>query len=106
MPAEDQPPATEAPSADVPPPTMPESVRAGGDPPPPPGSGEQYRPDGERKAGGIPPGTGPQVPAPLGTSEDRPPETGVHTPDVGEGGDDMDTASPPLASRPGTARQP
>jgi hypothetical protein len=35
-----------------------------------------------------------------------PEATGVHTPDVGPGGEDIDTAAPPLTSRPGNARQP
>lgn len=94
------------PPPDAPPPTMPESARVGGTPPPPPARANVEDPDGERLAGGIPPGTGPEVVAPLGTSEEASPADGVHTPDVGPGGEDLDTASPPLASRPGSASQP
>jgi hypothetical protein len=94
------------PLPDEPPPTMPESAREGGPPPPPPGYAGKHRAGGERAAGGIPPGTGPDVPAPEGTSEDKPADEDIHTPDVGPGGDDFDTASPPLTSRPDTARQP
>jgi len=94
------------PLPDDPPPTMPESAREGGPPPePPPGYSGKRRADGERAAGGIPPGTGPEVPAPEGTSEDKPADEGIHTPDAGPGGADLDTASPPLTSRPDTARQ-
>jgi hypothetical protein len=91
---------------DAPPPTMPESARTGGPPPPPPSHTGKHLSDVERAAGGIQPGSGPEVPAPEGTSEDKPADEGIHTPDVGPGGDDFDTASPPLAGRPGSARQP
>lgn len=94
------------PPPDAPPPTMPAEVRKGHEPPPPPGHAGRHRADGERKAGGIPPGTGPEVAAPLGTSEDEAPADGVHAPDVGPGGEDLDTATPPLASRPLSSRQP
>jgi hypothetical protein len=87
---------------------MPEHARRGG--PPPDRAGEhradEHRADGERAAGGIPPGTGPDVAAPYGTSEDKPADEGIHTPDVGPGGDDLDTASPPLAGRSEGARLP
>ena len=92
------------PLPDEPPPTMPESAREGVDPPKPPGYVAKHRADGERKAGGIPPGTGPEVPAPEGTSEDEPADQGIHAPDVGPGGADFDTSSPPLAGRPDSAR--
>jgi hypothetical protein len=49
--------------------------------------------------GSLPPGTGPEVPPALGTSETMTPVLGVHTPDVGEGGRDFDTAATPLPGR-------
>jgi hypothetical protein len=85
---------------------MPESARVGGTPPPPTGYAGKHRADGTRKAGGIPAGTGPEAPASLGTSEDSAVAEGVHDPDVGPGGEDLDTATPPLAGRPNTSRQP
>ena len=111
-------PTGDLPLPDAPPPAMPESARTGGPPPepsePPGPSGRAAKrgdsgnvrddDDGERAAGGIPPGTGPDVPAPYGTSEDRPAEQGIHRPDVGPGGEDLDTVSPPLPGRSDNAR--
>ncbi len=94
----------QVPPPDAPPPTMPEEVRAGGPPPAPPGYAGKHRADGDRKAGGIPPGTGPEVPSLLGSSEETPVAEGVHDPDVGPGGGDLDTARWPLAGRPESAR--
>ncbi|TQS44314.1 hypothetical protein [Cryptosporangium phraense] len=84
--------------ADGPPPTMPSEARTG--------AVEQADPvdasaDG---AGGVPPGTAPEVEAALGTSESLKPVDGVHTPDIGPGGEDIDTAEWPLAGRPDAAR--
>ena len=83
------------------PPTMPDEARTGdgeaADP-------EDYPVGGSGKAGGVPAGTAPDVPAALGTSESMAPVDGVHTPDVGPGGEQFDTASRPLTQRPEAAR--
>jgi len=66
-------------------------------------------PDAHESGGrnaGIGPGTGLEAPAPLGTSEGMAPVQGVHVPDVGPGGDDLDTADPAVPGRPRIARQP
>ncbi|MFI5957232.1 hypothetical protein [Cryptosporangium sp. NPDC051539] len=80
------------------PPTMPEPARTG--------EGEQADPVDAPAggAGGVPPGTAPEVAAALGTSESLEPVDGVHTPDVGPGGEQFDTASRPLTQRPEAAR--
>jgi len=87
------------------PPTMPEEARTGYAEPPAP---EDYPvgsdPDLAQKAGGVPAGTAPEVATALGTSESLPPVDGVHTPDVGPGGEQLDTASRPLTQRPEAAR--
>jgi hypothetical protein len=92
---------------DGPPPTMPEEARTGYAEAPAP---EDYPvgsdPDLAEKAGGVPRGTAPEVTTAPGTSESMRPVDGVHTPDVGPGGRDIDTASPPLTQRSETARGP
>jgi hypothetical protein len=91
------------PEPDLPPETMPAEARAG-EPPPPPGHAGSRGDDGEQLAGGIPPGTGPEAPAAPGTAEESGSDLGVHTPDVGPGGRDLDTDEDPLASRPRSSR--
>ncbi|GAA0279377.1 hypothetical protein [Cryptosporangium japonicum] len=80
------------------PPTMPAEARTGCDEKPAP---EDYPASGE---GGVPAGTAPEVEPALGTSESMAPVDGVHTPDVGPGGEQFDTDSPPLTQRPEAAR--
>ncbi|WP_035857113.1 hypothetical protein [Cryptosporangium arvum] len=78
---------------DGPPPTMPAEARTGYAEKPAP---EDYPPSGE---GGVPPGTAPEVEPALGTSESMAPVDGVHTPDVGAGGQEFDTSATPLPGR-------
>jgi hypothetical protein len=81
------------PLPDGPPPTMPVEARTGGPTPPPP-------PDAPAEgAGGVPAGTAPEGGAAPGSSEELPPTQGVHRPDAGPGGDDLDTAARPLPNR-------
>jgi hypothetical protein len=94
----------EVPEPDLPPPTMPAEAHIGRPPPPPPADADQRGDDGELLAGGIPPGTGPEVPAAPGTAEAAEPDLGVHSPDAGPGGADFDTDEDPLASRPRSSR--
>ncbi len=54
----------------------------------------------------LPEGSGMDVPPMPGTSADAPEVQGIHTPDVGDGGRDIDEGERPLASRPRTARDP
>jgi hypothetical protein len=84
------------------PPTMPDEARTGeGEAPDP----EDYPVGSDSgKAGGVPADTAPEVPAALGTSESMAPVDGVHTPDVGPGGEQFDTAARPLTQRPASAR--
>jgi hypothetical protein len=83
---------------DLPPPTMPAEARTGTPPPAPPRA-SSVRADGDRAAGGIPPGTGPEVPAAEGTAEAAEVAPDPHQPEV-------DEDAPPLASRPLAARGP
>lgn len=64
--------------------------------PVPPGTAESVPPDA---IDSVPLGTAPEVLPALGTSETMKPVMGVHTPDVGEGGRDFDTAATPLPGR-------
>ncbi|MFG1923678.1 hypothetical protein [Cryptosporangium sp. NPDC048952] len=75
------------------PPTMPAEARTGYAEKPSP---EDYPPSGE---GGVPDDTAPEVAPALGTSESMAPVEGVHTPDVGAGGREFDTAATPLPGR-------
>ncbi|GAA3391107.1 hypothetical protein [Cryptosporangium minutisporangium] len=87
------------------PPTMPEEARTGyADAPTPEDYPVGSDPDLAEKAGGVPAGTAPEVTTAPGTSESMRPVEGVHTPDVGPGGRDIDTASRPLTQRPEAAR--
>jgi hypothetical protein len=88
------------------PPTMPAEVRTGPNAATDVEHADPVRADGELLAGGVPPGTAPRVPAAPGTAEAAAPARDVHTPDDGPDGRDIDTAEPPLASRPRAARQP
>ena len=55
--------------------------------------------DEEQDQVGAPQRTVPDVPPAQGTSEAMRPVQGVHTPDVGPGGDDVDTARRPMPGR-------
>jgi hypothetical protein len=94
------------PLPDGPPPTMPPEVRTGANAATDVEHADPIRADAEALAGGVPSGTAPSVPAAPGTAEAASPARGVHSPDDGPGGRDIDTAEPPLASRPRAARQP
>ena len=83
------------PLPDAAPATMPAEARLRRVGPPAP---DDY-PAPEEAAFGVPPGTAPDVPPALGTSETMAPAIGVHTPDVGDGGRDLDTAATPLPGR-------
>jgi hypothetical protein len=91
------------PAPDLPPPTMPRSARTGTEPPPPPERASVTR-DGDSPAGGVPHGTAPEVQAAEGTAEAAAAAEGIHTPDVGPGGSDIDTDERPLTARPRTTR--
>ncbi|SHM32933.1 hypothetical protein [Cryptosporangium aurantiacum] len=86
--------------ADGPPPTMPDEARTGYPDAPSP---EDY-PAPAAKAGGVPHGTAPEVTTAPGTSETMLPVDGVHTPDVGPGGQEFDTDATPLPGRTDHAR--
>ncbi|MDQ1653314.1 MAG: hypothetical protein QOI35_2514 [Cryptosporangiaceae bacterium] len=94
------------PLPDAAPATMPAEARTGPNAATDVEHADPVRADGELLAGGVPPGTAPRVPAAPGTAEEAAPARDVHTPDDGPGGRDIDTAEPPLASRPRAARQP
>lgn len=81
------------------PPTMPAAAREGWDAPPPPSDMPEGPAADDPGAAGIPPGTGPDVPTAEGTSERFGPARGVHTPDDGPGGTDVDTSARPLRGR-------
>lgn len=53
----------------------------------------------DRPQVGAPEGTLPDAPAAEGTSEAAEPVQGVHTPDVGPGGEQVDTAATPVPGR-------
>jgi hypothetical protein len=88
------------PPPDAVPPTMPAEARTARSALAP----EDYPAPGDEAAEGVPPGTAPEVQPALGTSETMAPATGVHTPDVGEGGAEFDTAATPLPGRTDYAR--
>jgi hypothetical protein len=50
-------------------------------------------------AGEVPENTAPDVTAAPGTAEELPPVQGVHMPDDGPGGSDIDTAERPVPGR-------
>lgn len=81
------------------PPTMPDEARTGYPDAPAP---EDYPPRGEP---GLPAGTAPDVAPALGTSESMRPVDGVHTPDIGPGGEQFDTEATPLPGRTDHARE-
>lgn len=60
----------------------------------------------DRGASRLPEGAGMDAPPMPGTSADAPVVQGVHIPDIGEGGRDIDEGERPLASRSRTARDP
>jgi len=60
----------------------------------------------DRRGADLPDGTATDVTPPEGTSVDAPVVQGVHTPDVGHGGEDIDEAEPALPNRYRTARRP
>lgn len=58
----------------------------------------------DRPPVGAPEGTVPEAPAMPGTSESAEPVQGTHTPDVGPGGEQIDTDSHPMPGRTDGAR--
>jgi hypothetical protein len=88
------------------PPTMPEEARTGyADPPTPEDYPVGSDPELTEKAGGVPAGTAPGVAPAPGTSEAMRPVDGIHTPDVGPGGEQFDTAATPIPGRTDHSRE-
>ncbi|HEX6075077.1 MAG TPA: hypothetical protein VFZ32_07420 [Micromonosporaceae bacterium] len=63
-------------------------------------------PHGERHGGDLPEGTATDVLPPEGTSTDAPAVQGIHRPDVGPGGADIDESDRVLPNRGRSARKP